>query len=297
MSYSTVCAAEEAGRLKGTGRSGKSQSGAAQELFWSPNDFSFSNKANAVSQTQWNTAVAAGNLYYIGVIEEFDSNDTEATFYESPNGNLRLKTAEASRVRQYRLVECSCTHAALLSFDGQNGRLFIRTSKGYLKARLESDGTVRGFKTSQFDVGLLTAATNEAPSFTPLDVTYETPIDDDKDVFEDKIDFEFSQVDQIFNAEFDVSSVASNGANLTFTLAATKGCSDAILSGLVRNNLKFTDANGTVLPTATVTETGSTGSNAVDVTTAETTIFVEVDGVQTVANINYASGQERVATT
>lgn len=95
MSYSTVCDAEEAGRLKGTARSGKSQSGAEQEIFWSPADFSFDDKNDAVSLAKWNEEVANGNLYYIGVIEEFDSNDTEPTYYESANGNLRLKTANA----------------------------------------------------------------------------------------------------------------------------------------------------------------------------------------------------------
>lgn len=295
MSFSTVCDAEEAGRLKGTGRSGKSQAGAEQELFWSPNDFSFSDKNNAVSLSQWNSAVAAGNLYYIGVIEEFDANDTEATYYESPNGNLRIKTANAKRVRQYRLVECACTHAALLSFDAQNGRLFIRTSKGYLKARIEDDGTVRGLKTTQFDVGLKTAATSDTPSFTPIDVTYETPFDDDQDVFEDKIDFEFSQVDQVFNAEFKISSVASNGSNLTFTLTATKDCSNVPLSGLVLANMRFLDANGAAFGTVSMPETGSTGVYSVDITTAETVADVDIDGVQTVSSINYASEQVRAS--
>ncbi|WP_431129756.1 hypothetical protein [Flagellimonas flava] len=296
MSYSTVCDAAAAGRLKGTGRSGKSQAGADQELFWSPNTFSFSNKTDAVSQAAWNTAVAAGNLYYIGVIEEFDSNDTEPTFYESANGNLRLQTANAKRVRQYRLVECACTHAALLSFDGQNGRLFVRTSNGYLRARIESDGTVRGFKTTQFDVGLKTAATTETPAFTPIDVTYETPVDDDKDIFEDSIDFEFSQVDQIFNAEFAISSVASNGSNLTFTLTATKDCSDAPLSGLTTSHVRFLDANGAAFGGAiTMPETGSTGVYSVDITTAETVADVDIDGVQQVSSINYVSEQVRAS--
>ncbi|MBO0323463.1 hypothetical protein J0X14_14235 [Muricauda sp. CAU 1633] len=296
MSYSTVCDAEEAGRLKGTARASKAQSGAEQELFWSPNDFSFADKDSATTLADWNTAVAAGNLYYIGVIEEFDSNDTEPTYYESPNGNLRLKTANAKRVRQYRLVECACTHAALLSFDAQNGRLFMRTSKGYLKARLEDDGTVRGFKTTQFDVGLRTAATADAPGFTPIDVTFETPFDDDKDIFEDSIDFEFSQVDQIYNAEFAISSVASDGSNLTFTLTATKDCTNVALSGLTTSHLIFKDANGAELATVSMPETGSTGVYSVDITTAETVAYAEIYGVQTVSSINYVSDQYKAST-
>lgn len=292
--YSTVCDAQEAGKLKGTARSGKSQAGAEKELFWSTDDFEFSDKSVAVNEDNWNTGVENGKLHYIGVLEEFDSNDAEATFYESTNGDYRAKTAEAKRIRQYRLIECSCTHAALLSFDGQNGRLFIRTSRGYLKARIEKDGKVRGFKTSQFDVGLLTASTNETPSFTPIDVTYATPIDDDKDVFEDKIDFEFSQIDQVENAKLVGSSASSDGSNFTFTITATKGCSSAVLTGAVRADFAFENVNGTVLATATVTETGTTGVYAVDITTDETTIVFSIDGTKKIASTNYVSEDESI---
>jgi hypothetical protein len=291
MGYSTVCNAEEAGKLKGTGRSGKAQAGAEQELFWSPNAFSFASASAAVDQLNWDAAVAAGNLYYIGVIEEFDASDSEATFYESANGNLRLKTAEAKRIRQYRLVECSCTHAALLSFDGNNGRLFMRTSRGYLKARMDGV-TVQGFKTNQFDVGLLTAATTDSPSFTPIDVTFATPIDDDKDVFEDKIDFEFSQVDQVFNAELSASGVSSNGTALTFTLRVEKDCSGVALTGITEVMLAVTDVNGNAL-VKTVTPNGS--NYDVSVTTALTGVEVSIDAIQLVGGILYASDVINVA--
>lgn len=288
MSYSTVCDAEEAGKLKGTGRSGKSQAGAEQELFWSPSDFSFTSKSDAISKTAWDAAVLAGNLYYIGVIEEFDPNDTEPTYYESPNGNLRIKTAEAKRIRQYRLVECSCTHAALLSFDAQNGRLFMRTTKSYLKGRIDSDGSVMGLKTSQFDVGLLTAATVDTPAFTPIDVTFETPVQDDINVFEDKIDFAFSEVDQIENAELSiVGAVTSNGSNLTFDVKAEKGCSGVALTGAVQANFTVKDANGSTLGTFTTVETA--GTYAFDVTTAETVVYVEISTPQLIGATIYVS--------
>lgn len=287
MGYSTVCNAEEAGKLKGTGRSGKAQAGAEQELFWSPNDFSFASKTAALDIANWNTAVAAGDLYYIGVIEEFDASDSEATYYESANGNLRLKTAEAKRIRQYRLVECSCTHAALLSFNGQNGRLFMRTSRSYLKGRMNGV-TVEGFKTNQFDVGLLTAATTDSPSFTPIDVTFATPIDDDIDVFEDKIDFEFSQVDQVFNAEISASGVSSNGTTLSFTLKAEKDCSGVALAGVTEPTLIVKDVNGNTL-VKTVTPAGA--NYTVDVTTALTAVAVSFDGIKSVGGVLYASDE------
>ena len=295
MSYSTVCNAEESGRLKGTASASKSQSGAVKELFWSPESFAFANKADAIDQDVWNTEVGNGNLWYIGVVEEFDSNDTEATYYESPNGDLRLKTAEAKRVKQYRLVECACKHAALLSFDAQNGRLFFRTAKNYLKARMEKDGTVRGFKTNQFDVGILQDATTEAPAFTPIDVTYANPVDDDKDVFEDVLDFTFDQVDQIFNAEMSISNVVA-GASLNFDVLLTKDCSSAALTGAALANFKATDANGAELTITSVTAGAPANSYAFVVDTTDTVCYIELDGVQTIDDINYVSELEKAST-
>ena len=285
MSYSTACNAAEAGALKGTGRTGKAQVGADQEVFWSPSDFAFASKEDAVDIAAWNTAVAAGNLYYFGTIEEFDANDVEPTFYESPNGNLRLKTAEAKRVRQYRFVECSCTHAALRSFDGVTGRLFFRTLDGFLRARYNSDGTVQGFLTSQFDVGLLTSPTTETPAFTPVDVTFAAPDTDDENQFEDKIDFRLEDVDQIFNAELAASAVTS-GASLDFTLAITKDCSNVPLTGVTESNLVVKDVNGNTL-VKTVTPNGDVYD--VSVTTALTACIVDFDGVQVIGGTPYTS--------
>lgn len=291
MSFSTACNAAVSGALKATGRDGKAQTGAEQEIFWSPSSFEFANRQDAVDLAAWNTAVAAGNLHYIGVIEEFDANDIEGTFYESPNGNLRLKTANAKRVRQYRLVECACTHAALRSFDGQTGRLFIRTRDGYLKARIEDDGTVRGLATSQFDVGLLTAATVDAPAFTPIDVTYATPSSDDEDVFEDRIDFEFSEVDQVYAAELSASAV-SQGGTLDFTLSIDKDCSSVALTGVTEGMLTVKDINGNTL-VKTVTPDGDNYS--VSVTTALTQVVVAFDGVQDVGGVLYSSQELSVS--
>jgi hypothetical protein len=60
--------------------------------------------------------------------------------------------------------------------------------------------------------------------------------------------------------------------------------------------MKFTDGNGAVLNTVSMPETGSTGVYSVDITTDETTAFVEVDGVQTVSSINYVSDQYKATT-
>lgn len=284
MSYSTVNIANS-GTLKGTGRKGKAQAGAVKEVFWASEDFSFASKGAAVDIASWNAAVAAGDLYYLGVIEEFDSNDTEPTFYESPNGDYRVKTAEAKRIRQFRFIESAGTHAALTSFDGKNGRLFFLTSREYLQGRVDGN-TVKGFKTSQFDVELLTAATNDAPAFTPVNVTFDDPVGDDQNVFEDKIDFTFSEVDQIFNVELIASSVSS-GASLDFTLDLREEFSDVPVAAFASSNMKATAPDGTALTIATMTASGD--QYTVSVTTAETSITFQVDGVQLVGGVLYAS--------
>ena len=284
MSYSTVNIADS-GNLKGTGRKGKAQAGAVKEVFWASEDFSFASKGAAVDIANWNTAVAAGDLYYLGVVEEFDANDTEPTFYESPNGDYRIKTADAKRIRQYRFIESSGTHASLTSFNGKNGRLFFLTSREYLQGRM-SGTAVQGFKTSQFDVELLTAATSDAPAFTPVNVTFDDPIGDDQNVFEDKIDFSFADVDQIYSVELRASGVTS-GASLDFTLDVLEEFSDVPISGVSTSNLVAKSLDGTTLTIASATASGD--QYDVSVTTTDSAITLQLDGVQLIGGILYSS--------
>ena len=293
MSFSTVNNGSGSSKLKGTGRSGRGQAGADQELFWSPESFEFASKSSAVTQADWDAAVAAGSLHYIGEVQEMDASDAEPNFYEAAIGNYRLKTAKAKRIRQYRLIESACTHGNLISFDGQNGRLFIKTTNDFLKARLDGDA-VKGFRTSQFDVGLATAATPETPSFTPIDVTFDDPISDDQSVFEDEIDFEFKDIDQVFEADLEAETVASNGTNLTFVLSIEKDGSQDPLAGVTEAMVSVKDANGGEL-TKTVAQNADGVRYDVDVTTALTGVDVSLLGVQVISSVLWSSEEIRVA--
>ena len=68
------------------------------------------------------------------------------------------------------------------------------------------------------------------------------------------------------------------------------------MSGILVANMKFTDANGAELATVSMPETGSTGVYSVDITTAETVAYVEIDGVQTVSSLLYVSEQYKAST-
>lgn len=293
MSYSTVNSGTGASKLKGTGRSGRGQSGAEQELFWTKADFAFASKASAIDIDDWNAAVAAGDIQYIGEVQEMDANDAEPTYYEAQVGNYRLKTAKAKRIRQYRLIESAVTHGNLISFDGQAGRLFIKTINDFVKGRIDA-GIVKGLKTSQFDVGLLTAATPETPSFTPIDVTFDDPIGDDQNVFEEKIDFEFRDVDQVFEADLEESSVSTTGSVLTFILAIEADGTEVPVAGVTEAMVSVKDANGGEL-VKTVAQNADGVRYDIDVTTALTGVDVSLDGVQVISGINWSSEEIHVA--
>jgi len=287
MSYSTRNSGTGASKLKGTGRSGRAQVGADQELFWSTEAFEFATKEDAIDIAAWNAAVLAGSIHYIGQVQEMDANDAEPAYYEATIGSYRLKTAKAKRIRQYRLIESAITHSHLTSFDGRNGRLFIKTTEDYLKAVSVGDA-VKGARTSQFDVGLATAATPETPSFTPIDVTFDDPVSDDIAIFEDKLDFEFADVDQVFEADVEVSGVASNGTNLTFTVAFEKDGSGVPLAGVTEAMVSVKDANGGEI-TKTVVQNADGVRYDIDATTALTGATVSLLNIVTISGILWTS--------
>lgn len=295
MGYTEACTTTGKTINVATKRDGRGQIGAPEELFWSKEDFAFDSVTAAKDQANWDAGVAAGNLIFIGRVKAEAAN-TDQTFFEDTGLGLKELDTEAIRSTVYILSECACTHAEISKMSGINGRLLTRSKKGFVDARQDDDGKVRGFLTNEFYVGLKEKAVDGAPrAFTRVTATFEDAEGDDQNPCELKIDFQFKDVDSITRGEFTFNTIGSNGTNLTFNLVAKQGCSDVALSGLVKDNMKVTNTSGVEITTFTISETGSTGVYAVDVTTALETVYIEINGIQNVSDVLYISKSYSVA--
>lgn len=293
--YTEACNPSSSGSFIPTlARDGKGQHGPLKELIWTKSDFLVPTTVDAQSQAFWNASIASGDAVYIGEIEEFVANNSAATFYESPNGNIRKEDVAEKRIEQYRLIECACTAAEISKMNGQNGRLWFRSSDGYIVGKCDTDGVQRkGQKTSQFEVGLATRPIVGTPvSYLPIDVTFASPRDDQQNPFDASIDWMFSDLDEVNRADLSATTVATSGTNLTFSLAIGKGCKELALTGAVLANLKVVDVNDNVL-VFTVTPNGD--NYDIDVTTALTSAKISLDGIQLIGGVLYASDEITVS--
>ncbi len=291
--YTEACNPSSGSFIPTLARDGKGQYGPLKYLIHSDSDLT-GTKDEVTSLAWWNTQVAAGKARYIGEIEEFVSNNSAATFYESPNGNVRVQDVAEKRIEQYRLIECACTAAEISRLNGLNGRLWFLSSDSYVVGKSAGNGLYQGQKTSQFEVGLATRPIIGTPvSYLPIDVTFATPLDDQRNPFDAAVDFLFSDLDEVNRAFLSASTIASTPTNFTFSLAVGNGCQELPLTGVAVANMKFTDLADNVL-VATVTPNGDNYDVDVTTTSQLPSIKMSIDGIQTINSLLYASDEETV---
>lgn len=265
------------------------QAGIVEELIWTTEDFRIDSVTAAKDIDTINEGIAIGKVIVIGKVKP-ESLNTDATFAEDAELNEKELDTEATRSTGYQSKNCACTHAELLRMNGVNGRLIERTKKGFLKLRYDDEGKLMGMLTSEFYVGLKTTPVSGTPiAYTPFTATFSDGEGDDKAPAEVKVDWSYKDLDAVERAEGVIDTVASNGSSLTFNLTLTQGCSDAVISGAVKDNFTVSDIDGTDISTFTVSETGSTGVYAVDVTTDKTVVYIDIDSVQEISNVLYLS--------
>ncbi len=282
-------------RVAHNGGGSNGQVGIVEELIWTAEDYRIDSTTAAKDKDTLNAGIEAGNVIVIGKVKP-ESKNTDAAFAEDAELNEKELDTEATRATGYQSKNCACTHAELLRMNGVNGRLIERTKKGFLKLRYDEDGKLMGMLTSEFIVGLKTTPVAGTPiAYTPFDATFSDGEGDDKAPAEVKVDYSFKDLDKVERLEGEIDTVASNGTNLTFNLTLTQGCSDVAGAGAVKADMKVYGDDGTEITTFTATESGSTGVYAIDVTTALTTVYIEINGIRKIGGVNFLSDAFKAA--
>lgn len=271
--------------------------GAYQEAFWAADGFEFASVAAFKDQANWDAAVAAGNLVYLGK-GKYSDQSAEAQNFTDQALDIDIETVAATKVVRSEGVYCACTHAEIKKMNGRGGRIFFRTTNGYGVARREDDGAIKGRAISSMKVANRSVPTTDTPvEYTPIDFVFSDNEGDEKNPFEAKLDFLFSEVDKVYSAVPIVSGESSNGSTLTATLAIKKDCGDEHLGGVVVGNLEAYDEDGNTLTIASLPENAS--DYTINITTALTLAYVRFTGIIDVAGagVLYYMDQVRISTT
>lgn len=257
--------------------------GAYKRVFYAANSFEFASVLAAKDKDNWDAAVAAGNLIYLGQCK-FEDNSAEAQFFEDQALDINEETTAATKVLRAIQNVNSCVHAELKKLDGRSGKIYIQTAKGFVVGRFADDGAALG-RGASFSVSNRSLPTTETPvEYTIVDITFTDNDGDENNPCVFKIDWLFSEVDQVYPLTATVGNESSNGTTLTGEVTLKKTGTSSPLTGAVAADFKAVDEDGNALTIASVTEDGTTGVYTVNITTALTTAYVSFDGIRDIAS-------------
>lgn len=260
--------------------------GAYERVFFAESDQKFASIVASKLQDNWDTDAIAGLLTYLGKCK-FEDNSEEAQFFTDQALDINVETVAATKVVRAILQVNACVHAELKKMDGKSGRVYFQTTNGYLIGRYEDDGDVVG-REATIAVSQRSVPTTDQPvEYTIIDISLTDNDGDELNPFEAKIDWLFSEVEQVYPLTAVVSNETSNGTTIDFDLDIDKAGSNSPLSGAVIGDFVATDEDGNALTIASVSETGSTGVYAVSITTALDTAIIKFNGRRTISNVTY----------
>ncbi len=267
--------------------------GAPAYFFWTPTGVSIASADLAYDIDTFNDLVKASNGVYLGK-HKVESTGSDREVYEDTFFGIKATTTDATKTLQLSSPMCACTSAELEKMNGRSGLIWEITTTGYLLGRYNDDGTAQGFPVSNMYKAINTIATTDAPvSNTVFEIPYSDPRGDQESPFQIPVDWDFSDVDQPFSADPTLSNFVDAGSNLTFDLAINKDCSTTPLTGAVKANFKVSDANGADIDTFTVSEVS--GVYSFDVTTEESIVYVETDGIVEIESSLYTMDELKVS--
>lgn len=260
--------------------------GAYERVMFAESAHKFASIPAAKIQDNWDADAISGELTYLGKCK-FEDNSEEAQFFTDPPLNINIETTSATKVIRSILQVNSCVHAELKKMSGKSGRVFFQTTNGFMVGRYEDDGDIVGRECS-IAVSQRSVPTTDTPvEYTIIDITMTDNDGDELNPFEAKLDWLFSEVEQVYPITGVVDNVSSGAGTLNLDLTLTKAGSNAPLSGAVLADFSATDEDGNALSIATVTETGTTGVYAIAVTTTATTVYIRFNGRRTIAGATY----------
>jgi len=259
--------------------------GAYKRVFFAEDAQKFASIAASKLQDNWDTDAIAGDLTYLGQCK-FEDNSEEAQFFTDAALDINEETTAATKVVRSILQVNACVHAELKKMDGKTGRIYFQTTNSFLIGRYEDDGEVVG-RQATISVSQRTVPTTEQPvEYTVIDITFTDNEGDEFNPMEAKIDWLFSEVEQVYPLTATVANETS-GASLVFELDIDKAGSNSPLSGAVAADFAATDEDGTPITVTSVVEAGTSGVYTVTLDTTETKAIISFASRRTIAGSTY----------
>ena len=293
--YSELCTADSA--LLGLGRAACGKVlGYDKRFFLTKPTFSFASAAAAKLEANWDAGIDSKDIFPFPEVQELESQNVEATFYETPAGST-FKTKTEKRKTQYKFIESIGTHAAMKSYSDREWNVFFITEKGYLRGNMQSNGTVKGLPISNFFVNAQETATIDSnPEQTPVVMEFEDVDDWDRDYYAAKISDSFL-LNLAAPYELFLNPVVGTAGTTVVFIINVRTVDNVAVDGLLVGDFVLKDATGTAVTIDSATADGTIeGKYTVTATDTMTSGTIEIKDVVTKADVKYQSVPYAVTT-
>lgn len=289
MPYSELCAADNALLGLGRGSCGKVL-GYDKRFFLTKTTFKFADANAAKVEANWDAGIESQDIFPFPVVEELESANVEATFYETPAG-ATYKTKKERRKTSFKFIENISTHAAMKSYDGQAWNVFFMTEKGYLRGHTAADGSITGIPLETFWCNAQETATIDSnPEQTPVMLDFVDVDDWDINYYAVKLTNNFLANKEAPYELYTNPETATAGATFVFDINVVTGDGTAVDGLLLADFELINDADGAVVTIDSVTPDGSiAGKYTVTATSTMTSGTIGLDGVVSKTDVLYQS--------
>jgi hypothetical protein len=240
-------------------------------------DFSFVSLSSFLTEADWLTAIAAGNIYPLTKIMDQENQDMEDVVFESSTGD-KVPQYEGTRGQMWKFILPLDLHKILKNqYSLKNWRIIELDKNGNLIATSPDKIAVQGFKLSYFRVLKQETPGSDNAAFTPIEFQKSDIKEYDVNGVYANPTWIASDLTGVLKITITPSTVAANVFTMTAAYVSTSVIdpdTNALktfpITGLGATNLQIIDQAGAILSNAgdyTVTESAAVpGTYTIDAT-------------------------------
>jgi hypothetical protein len=239
-------------------------------LFFTSPDFKFLTYQNFVTESQWATAIAAGQIYPVqGIIEE-ENQDVEDSVTDTSTGR-KVFNFEGLRGRLFKVLLPLEQHKKLREYSFKNWRVFYSDYNNNVIGCSDDGTTVKGFRLNFCKIGKMKSPSADMGAVSDIQIQEANVNEFDKYGVYANPSWLVSDIQGILQVELTAGAVGSNSFTATVAyvdgseITAAGAKKSVPVSGLVAAN--FQVLNGNTAVTVTATETATLGTYTIAATT------------------------------
>lgn len=239
-------------------------------------DYAFASVSSFMTEADWLTAIAAGNIFPLQLIQEQENQDVEDAVLDTGTGN-KVFQYEGTRGQMWKFILPLDLHKILKNqYSLKSWRMFELDKNGNVIGTSPDGTAVQGFRLSYFRVGKQETPSSDTAAYTPVEFQKADIKEYDANGVYGNPTWIASDLYGILKVDLTVSTVTANAFTATVAWLSNSeidNSTDAFktfaISNLVAANFNVIDQVGALMDPAsdyTATESTATpGTYTIDV--------------------------------